>query len=157
MAKVPTLMKLLALIIRSPVKEKPLLCLLASMILKHYLPRVSLVQRVISVMLHGCAVPKKATIIIMFRLSHLSQLPFLSTGFYSFSAINVHIRIQSVSLIDNLTDDFDNEVLLWSDTLKDSLEVISLLIIISKLACVKIKNAFDYILCFSTGEEVFDN
>ena len=61
MAQVPLLMKLLALIVRFSVKEKPLLCLIASMILKHHSPQVSLVQRAITVLLHGCAVPKKVS------------------------------------------------------------------------------------------------
>ena len=59
MAEAPTLMMLLSLIVRNPVKEKPLICLLASMILKYYNPKISLCQRAISVLLYGCATPKK--------------------------------------------------------------------------------------------------
>ena len=34
-----------------------------------------------------------------------------------------HSHKSAIRLINNLTDDFDNEVLLWSDTFKDDLEV----------------------------------
>ena len=61
MTEMPTLMKILALIIRNPEGNKPLLCLIASMLLKHYSPRVSLVQRAISVVLYGSATPKKVS------------------------------------------------------------------------------------------------
>ena len=57
----PTLMKMLALLIRNSDENKPLLCLIASMILKHYCPRVSLVQRAISVVLYGSGTPKKVS------------------------------------------------------------------------------------------------
>ena len=59
--EVPTLMKILALTIRDPDDNKPLLCLIASMILKHYAPRVSLVQWAISVVLYSCATPKEVS------------------------------------------------------------------------------------------------
>lgn len=88
MAQVPTLMKLLGLIIRNPVDNKPFLCLVASMILKHHSHKMSLVQRAISVLLYGCATPKKNTL----------------------------------RLISGLTDDFDIDILTWSDSFTDGLK-----------------------------------
>ena len=69
-AQTPTLVKLLSLMVKTPVKDKPLLCLMASMILKHYCPKVSLVQRAVSVLLYGCATPKKV-IFIKFSFSEI--------------------------------------------------------------------------------------
>ena len=58
--KMPTLMLLLTQLIPKPTKSKPLLCMLASMILKsRHHPHVGLVQRVMSVMLYGNSIAKQ--------------------------------------------------------------------------------------------------
>ena len=49
----PTLMSLLMELVRHPTDNKPLLCLLASMLLKKRSPGLGLVQRAITVALYG--------------------------------------------------------------------------------------------------------
>ena len=51
--KLPTLTLLLARLIPQPVKRIPLLCFVASILLKSHYQRLGLVQRAISVMLYG--------------------------------------------------------------------------------------------------------
>lgn len=50
---VPTLVALLQGLIKHPEDHKPLICLIISMILKQRSPKVSLVQRAVSVLLYG--------------------------------------------------------------------------------------------------------
>ena len=57
--EVPTLMKLLTGITSSSLENKPMLCLIASMILKSRYSRMALAQRAISVFLYGNGVPKQ--------------------------------------------------------------------------------------------------
>ena len=57
--KVCRLMSLLLQLISKPTKSKPLLCMLASMILKSRHPHVGLAQRVMSVMLYGNSIAKQ--------------------------------------------------------------------------------------------------
>ena len=49
----PTLMHFLIKLITNPTRKKPLLCLLASQLLKQCYPQLGLVQRAISVLLYG--------------------------------------------------------------------------------------------------------
>lgn len=51
--KLPTLMSLLAYLVPRPMKRKPLLCLLASQLLKARHQHMGLVQRAISIMMYG--------------------------------------------------------------------------------------------------------
>ena len=51
--KMPTLMKLLSGVVNNAESHKPVLCLIVSMILKLSHPKISLVQRAISVYLYG--------------------------------------------------------------------------------------------------------
>ncbi len=51
--KMPTLLKLLQLVITNPSKKKPLICFLVSQILKQRYPKLGLVQRAISIALYG--------------------------------------------------------------------------------------------------------
>ncbi len=57
----PTLMHLLMNLIRNPSKNKPLLCLLASQLLKHRFPKLGLVQRAVSVLLYGNGTNKQVS------------------------------------------------------------------------------------------------
>ena len=56
---VPTLMSLLINLVRRPAESKPLLCLLASQIVKARHQRMGLVQRAVSVMLYGNGTAKQ--------------------------------------------------------------------------------------------------
>ena len=58
LGNVPTLMRFLVALVSNE-KCKPLLCVVACMILKHKSQRMSLVQRVISVLLYGNGTHKK--------------------------------------------------------------------------------------------------
>ena len=53
LANVPILMQILSALIPNPQDDKPLLCLIASMLLKRRLPKMGLVQRAISLLLYG--------------------------------------------------------------------------------------------------------
>ena len=57
--KMPTLMSLLSQLVRHPVKQKPLLCLLASQLLKGRHQHMGLVQRAVSVMMYGQGTAKQ--------------------------------------------------------------------------------------------------
>ena len=57
--KVPTLMRFLQLLIPQPSDRKPLLCFIASQILKARHQRLCLVQRAVSVMLYGNGASKQ--------------------------------------------------------------------------------------------------
>ena len=56
--KMPTLLQLLKLLVKRPKMNKPLMCLIASMVLKQNSPKLGLVQRAISVLLYGNATSK---------------------------------------------------------------------------------------------------
>ncbi len=59
LSKTPTLVSLFQHLISSPEKNKPLICLLISMILKRRPPKLSLVQPAISLLLYGNGTSKK--------------------------------------------------------------------------------------------------
>lgn len=62
-AEAPTLMSLLALILKNP-NNKPVLCLIACMILKQFNHHLSLIQRVISILFYSSGTPKKVSIVL---------------------------------------------------------------------------------------------
>ena len=57
--KIPTLMSLLSQLVRQPATQKPLLCLLASQLLKSRHHHMGLVQWAVSVMMYGNATAKQ--------------------------------------------------------------------------------------------------
>lgn len=57
--KMPTLMSLLSLLVRQPSEKKPLLCFLASQLLKARHQYIGLVQRAVSVMMYGNGTAKQ--------------------------------------------------------------------------------------------------
>ena len=59
MQKMPTLMKLLLAVVGKACTKSPLLCLLASMMLKSRHQHMGLVQRAVSVMLYGNGTAKQ--------------------------------------------------------------------------------------------------
>lgn len=65
----PTLMQLLMKLVTNPSEKKPLLCLLASQLLKQRYPKLCLVQRAISALLYGNGTNKQ--VITMFTTSQL--------------------------------------------------------------------------------------
>lgn len=60
--KVPTLMSLLKQLVNKPAEKKPLLCLLASQLLKSRHQHMGLVQRAVSIMLYGNGSAKQVSI-----------------------------------------------------------------------------------------------
>lgn len=65
LSNLPTFMSLLTNLIPKAMKSKPLLCILASQILKSRHPYMGLVQRVLSVMLYGHGTAKMVVIACM--------------------------------------------------------------------------------------------
>lgn len=61
--KIPTLMSLLTQLIPCPEKSKPLICMLASQILKSRHPQMGLVQRAVSVLLYGNSTAKQVRVV----------------------------------------------------------------------------------------------
>lgn len=59
--KVPTLMALLNQVIKRSAEKKPLLCMVASQLLKSYHPCMGLVQRAVSIMLYGNGTAKQVS------------------------------------------------------------------------------------------------
>ncbi len=59
--KIPTLMSLLSHLIPKPDEHKPLLCFLASPILKSRHQRMGLVQRAVSIMMYGNGTAKQVS------------------------------------------------------------------------------------------------
>ncbi len=59
--KIPTLMSLLSHLIPKPDEHKPLLCFLASQILKSRHQRMGLVQRAVSIMMYGNGTAKQVS------------------------------------------------------------------------------------------------
>ena len=59
--KIPTLMSFLTQLIPRPEKSKPLICMLASQILKSRHPHMGLVQRAVSVLLYGNGTAKQVS------------------------------------------------------------------------------------------------
>lgn len=57
---VPTLLKILSALVPNPEDDKPLLCLIVSMLLKRWLPKMGLVQRALSLVLYGNGTSKQA-------------------------------------------------------------------------------------------------
>lgn len=60
--RLPTLMTMLQSLVKYPGQNKPLLCLLASMLLKQRSPKLSLVQKAISVLFHGNGTSKQVSV-----------------------------------------------------------------------------------------------
>lgn len=66
--KIPTLMSLLSQIIPRASERKPLVCFLASQLLKSWHQRLSLVQRAVSVMMYGNGAAKQVRDQIQWRV-----------------------------------------------------------------------------------------
>ena len=63
--KIPTLMSLLSQLVRRPAEQKPLLCFLASQLLKSRHQHMGLVQRAVSVMMYGNGTAKQVHLVIV--------------------------------------------------------------------------------------------
>ena len=62
--KVPTLMDLLSHIVKQPTEKKPLLCMVASQLLKSRHQRMGLVQRAVSIMMYGNGTSKQVCLLL---------------------------------------------------------------------------------------------
>ena len=58
-SQMPTLMMLLKMLVRYPTKKKPLLCIIASQLLKQKWPKMGLVQRAVSMLMCGNGTSKQ--------------------------------------------------------------------------------------------------
>jgi len=61
--KMPTLMDLLMKLVINPSKKKPLLCFLASQLLKQRYQKLGLVQRAVSVLMYGNGTNKQVKVV----------------------------------------------------------------------------------------------
>lgn len=64
--KVPTLMNLLKQLVNRPAEKKPLLCFIASQLLKSRHQHMGLVQRAVSIMMYGNGTSKQVSFVINF-------------------------------------------------------------------------------------------
>ena len=64
----PILMKMLTGIVHNPQERKPMICLMASMILKSGLPKMALAQRALSIFLYGNGASKQVIYVCIHTL-----------------------------------------------------------------------------------------
>ena len=69
-SKMPTLMMLLKKLVRNPTERKPLLCVIASQLLKQRQPKLGLVQRAVSILMYGNGTSKQVRIFPMHNHVH---------------------------------------------------------------------------------------
>jgi L1 cell adhesion molecule like protein len=118
--ELPTLMKLLiTLLPRYGSKHIPLLCVIASMLLKRRLGKMAFVQRAISVLLYGNGCSKQVWLSTCF-------LHFM----YCFQIFNCLQPLMvclshsgTLKMIDKLSEDHDVDVQFWSHELLNNLKV----------------------------------
>ena len=122
LGNVPTLMKFLVALV-SDDNCKPLLCVIACMILKHRSQRMSLVQRVISVLLYGNGTHKKVhvrdTLFCFFLLIY--SVGQVYNALHPLMICISHSA--TIKLIDRIASDYDILVHQWSDNLMESCKV----------------------------------
>ena len=111
-ANLPTLTSLLELIVK---KNKPLICLISSQLLKCRHPQLGLAQRAVSIMLHAHGTQKqvstKSTII------HINY--FLHQVYSCLQPLNVCMSHKWTNkLVRKVSEDYDVDVQIWKDELK---------------------------------------
>ena len=90
----PTLLNLLACLVKDPNKSKSMLCLIISMILKEQLSHMCLVQCGISVLMYGNCTGKQVRVthyIKLKEINYLLQFIFIYTQYIQ------HIQLSSTS------------------------------------------------------------
>ena len=125
----PTLMHLLMKLVANPTKKKPLLCLLASQLLKQRHPKLGLVQRAMSVLLYGNGTNKQVRICVLLCVN--SMYIYLRFIIMNVLIVQVYRCLQplmvcmtyqgTLNIIDRLCEDHDIQVLFWGDELKSKL------------------------------------
>lgn len=73
----PTLIHLLMKLVTNPTKKKPLLCMLASQLLKQRHPQLGLVQRAMSVLLYGNGTNKQVRTCVLLCVNYVQMFIFL--------------------------------------------------------------------------------
>lgn len=131
---IPTLMTLLKLLVKHPGCNKPLLCFLASMLLKQRSPKLSLVQKAISILMYGNGTSKEVSTSYLYD----EVIVFYTFGFFFYFHVQVYRCLQplmvclsssgTAKLIERLNEDHDIEVQFWADDMKDALEVQSYIV-----------------------------
>ncbi|XP_062521158.1 uncharacterized protein LOC134196093 [Corticium candelabrum] len=92
----PTLMDVLSVLVLDPTDNKPMVCLVAAMVLKQRYKHFSIVQRAISLLLYGNGTSKQV--------------------YNCLQPLMVCLSYQStIELVDVLSQDWDKEVRLWSE------------------------------------------
>ena len=117
-AKVPTLVKLVQCLL--PKADFRFMTFLIAIILKKRCKHVSLVQQTISLVLFGNGTKKQVNTIC-------KNFVHLETSLQVYKCLQPFMICMSASatitLIDNVSQNFDAEVLRWSDALKENLKV----------------------------------
>lgn len=114
---IPTLMPLLTQLIPRASQKKPLLCLLASQLLKSRHQRLCLVQRAVSVMLYGNGAAKQVkTCIFYYTIGDF--IPLYLQIFGNMQPLNVCLSYQgTLNTVERISEDHQVEVQMWADEL----------------------------------------
>ena len=112
---IPTLMSLLSLLVPNPENRIPLICTIASQLLKCKHQQLSLVQRIVSVMLYGHGTHKQ----VYYCHQRLSKFNGCKIQVFSnLQPLNLCLSHKgSLNIMRGISQDFDVEVMEWRDEL----------------------------------------
>ena len=141
----PTLMDVLSVLVLDPTDNKPMVCLVAAMVLKQRYKHFSIVQRAISLLLYGNGTWKQVIQIAVMTTVCLHTIDQWSVikVYNCLQPLMVCLSYQStIELVDVLSQDWDKEVRLWSEHWK------ALTLVCGQIDIMVIKH---YILLFILG------
>ena len=115
---IPTLVMLLEALLPKRANTKPLICFVASLLVKSRHQRLCLVQRAVSVMLYGNGSSKQVRI----RSFLLHQVYPLLCSYTAISNHSMYVcRIKGHYIINKLSEDYDIEVQFWADEIVNNI------------------------------------
>ena len=118
LSNLPTLMSLLMQLIPKPMESKPLLCILASQILKSRYSYMGLVQRVLSVMLYGNGTAKMVNFYYVYELFSI-----LNQVYLNLRPLNLCLSYQqTMRIVQNISSDHDSKFIAWRKDLYNLME-----------------------------------
>lgn len=119
-AGLPTLINFLVQIIPRPKDSIPLVCMIASQLLKGRHQRMSLVQRAVSTMLYGNGTKKQVRLLHMPCMDMKSMLIIMQV-YSSLQKLNVCMSYgATLHTIDKVCEDYDIDVQFWVDNLREN-------------------------------------
>ena len=120
--KLPTLLTLLKQIVPRPTEQRPLLCLVASQLLKSRHQRLGLVQQVVSIMLYGNGSSKQV------RKLAVCNCKWHFLMFCIMYSLQVYMNLQplqvcmsykhTLRVVEKISEHHDVEVQFWRDEMK---------------------------------------